>query len=410
MEVYEYLGRNRRGESMRGTVESASPQAVASWLMQSEISPVSIRLQQQQRPERAPWMVKLVGEEKVSSVELLLFTRQMANMMRAGMQVMDAVEGIQRTTSSVALARVLAEVRADLDRGVLLSTAFGRHPQVFDDYYTSMVRVGESTGRLAEALQSLYRQVDFDRGMRQKIKAALRYPTFVIVALGIAMSILTIFVIPSFSKTYSSFKVELPLITRILIATSDFAVGYWWAVLGLMGAAWYMVQLWLATAEGRYTWDRSKLRIPVAGPIMNKAAIARFSRSFATALEADVPIVQGLLLAANVVENAYFRERILQMRKGIERGEVLSRVMRTAGIFSALELQLIAIAEKTGEVEQAVAELAKLYTEEVEYEVGRLTQSIEPILLAGMGILVGLVVMGVFLPMWDMAQVMRAAH
>lgn len=410
MEVYEYVGRNRRGESIRGTVESASSQAVASWLMESEIFPVNIRLQQALRTERPEWLVKLFGEEKVSAVDLLLFTRQMANMMRAGMQVMDAVEGIQRTTPSQALAKVLAQVRSDLDRGVLLSTAFARHQNVFDEYYTNMVRVGESTGRLAEAFQSLYRQVDFDRAMKQKIKSALRYPMFVVIALGIAMAILTIFVIPRFAKTYATFKVELPLITRVLLATSDFAVNYWWAVLGLAGAAWYMAQLWLASSEGRYAWDRFKLSIPVFGGIMNKAAIARFARSFATALEADVPIVQGFQLAANVVENAFFHERILQMRKGIERGEVLSRVMRTSGIFSPLELQLITVAEKTGEVEQAITELAKLYTDEVEYEVGRLAQSVEPLLLAGMGVLVGAVVLGVFLPMWDMAQVMRGGH
>jgi MSHA biogenesis protein MshG len=410
MEIYEYVGRNRRGESIRGTVESASSQAVASWLMESEIFPVNIRLQQALRAERPDWMVNMFGEEKVSSVDLLLFTRQMANMMRAGMQVMDAVEGIQRTTASAALGKVLAQVRADLDRGVLMSAAFARHPNVFDDYYTNMIRVGESTGRLAEAFQSLYTQVDFDRAMKQKIRAALRYPMFVVIAITIAMAILTIFVIPRFAKTYASFKVELPLITRILLGTSDFAVNYWWAVLGLAGAAWYLVQLWLASSEGRYAWDRAKLRVPVFGGIMNKAAIARFARSFATALEADVPIVQGFQLAANVVENAFFHERILQMRKGVERGEVLSRVMRTSGIFSPLELQLITVAEKTGEVEQAITELAKLYTDEVEYEVGKLAQSVEPILLACMGVLVGIVVLGVFLPMWDMAQVLRAGH
>jgi MSHA biogenesis protein MshG len=410
MEVYEYVGRNRRGESIRGTVESASSQAVASWLMESEIFPVNIRLQQALRAERPDWLVKLFGDEKVSAVDLLLFTRQMANMMRAGMQVMDAVEGIQRTTASMALSKVLAQVRADLDRGVLLSAAFARHPGVFDDYYTNMIRVGESTGRLAEAFQSLYRQVDFDRSMQQKIRTALRYPMFVVIALTIAMAILTIFVIPRFAKTYASFKVELPFITRVLLNTSDFAVNYWWAVLGLAGAVWYMAQLWLASSEGRYAWDRFKLRIPVFGGIMNKAAIARFARSFATALEADVPIVQGFQLAANVVENAFFHERILQMRKGVERGEVLSRVMRTSGIFSPLELQLITVAEKTGEVEQAITELAKLYTDEVEYEVGRLAQTVEPLLLAGMGILVGIVVLGVFLPMWDMAQVLRGGH
>jgi MSHA biogenesis protein MshG len=299
---------------------------------------------------------------------------------------------------------VLAEIRVDLDHGVLLSAAFSRHPSVFGDYYTSMIRVGEGTGRLAEAFQSLYKQLEFDRNMRHKIQAALRYPTFVIIALGIAMTILTIYVIPSFSKTYANLHVELPLVTRILIATSDFAVHYWWAVLGLAGLLFYLVQLYLANPEGRYMWDRLKLKIPVFGRVVHKASVARFSRSFATAMKANVPIVQAFLLSASIVENAFFEERILQMRKGVERGEVLSRVMRTSGLFSMLEIQLILVAEKTGEVEQAVNELADLYTQDVEFEVGRLAQSVEPLLLACMGIVVGVVVMGIFLPMWDLSQ------
>jgi MSHA biogenesis protein MshG len=185
-------------------------------------------------------------------------------------------------------------------------------------------------------------------------------------------------------------------------------VHYWWLVLLIVGGSIFLFRRDVAKPEGRYAWDRFKLKIPIAGRISHKAAVARFSRSFATALKAGVPIVQAFQLCATVAENAMFEARILQMRRGIERGEVLSRVMRTSGIFSPLELQLITVAEKTGEVEQAVAELAKLYTEEVEYEVSRMTQTVEPILLAGMGLLVGTVVLGVFLPMWDMSSIMKA--
>jgi MSHA biogenesis protein MshG len=407
MDMYQYFGRNRRGEPMRGTVESASPQAVATWLLSSEIFPVEIGLVQQ-GADRPEWMVKLFGHERISSTELLLFTRQMGNMMRAGMQVMDAVDGIAKTTSSRALSRVLASIRADLDRGSLLSVAFARHPEAFDEYYTNMIRVGEGAGKLADAFKSLYHQVEFNRSMKQRMKSAMRYPSFVLIALTLAIAVLTIYVIPSFAKTYSQLKVQLPLVTRILMGTSQFVIHYWWAVLLAVGLSIYLFRRYVAQPDGRYAWDRFKLRIPVAGRIAHKAAVARFARSFATALHSGVPIVQAFQLCATVAENAMFEARILQMRRGIERGEVLSRVMRTAGIFSPLELQLITVAEKTGEVEQAVGELAKLYTEEVEFEVSRLTQTVEPLLLAGMGLLVGIVVLGVFLPMWDMSQIMKA--
>jgi MSHA biogenesis protein MshG len=406
MDMYEYQGRNRRGEVMRGTVESASPQAVATWLMDTDIFPVSIKVQDtgMQTPL---WLARLAGQEKVSKVDLLLFTRQMANMVRAGLQMMDAIEGIQKTTASKALSKVLNSVREDLDRGIVLSGAMARHPTAFDEYYVNMVRVGEGTGRLEEAFRSLYNQIEFDRQMRQKIKSALRYPMFVLSALAIAMVVLTLGVIPSFARTYAGLKVELPLLTRLLVGVSNFSVEYWWAVLLAMGLFFYAWQLALAVPEGRYAWDRFKLRLPIVGDVLTKATVARFSRSFATAMRSNVPIVAAFQLVARVVDNAFFEARIMQMAHSVQRGEVLSRVMRTSGIFSPLELQLITVAERTGEVDQAVEQIALLYSEEVEYQVARLSQSIEPLLLGLMGVLVGILVLGIFLPMWDLGAAYR---
>jgi MSHA biogenesis protein MshG len=403
MNIYEYLGRNHRGETMRGTVESVSPQAVATWLMESEIFPISIKTQAAgfQAPK---WLTKFTGQDKVRPLDLLLFTRQMANMVRAGMQMMDAIEGIQKTTASKPLAKVLQAVRDDLDRGIVLSGTLARHPSVFDDYYTNMVRVGEGTGKLEDAFRSLYNQLEFDRQMKQKIKAALRYPTFVMTALAIAMTIMTIFVIPTFAKTYAGLNVELPLLTRILLGVSNFSVQYWWAVLMGFGLLYFLMRLVLKSPEGRYAWDRFKLRVPVIGDIMYKATVARFSRSFSTAMKANVPIVMAFQLVSRVVENAFFEARILQMRVGVERGEVLSRVMRTSGIFSPIELQLITVAERTGDVDQAVEQIALMYSDDVEYQVAKLSQTVEPILLATLGVLVGMFVLGVFLPMWELGQ------
>jgi MSHA biogenesis protein MshG len=403
MNIYEYLGRNRRGETMRGTVESASPQAVATWLMESEIFPISIKTQGTgfQPPK---WFTKFLGQDKVRPLDLLLFTRQMANMVRAGMQMMDAIEGIQKTTASKPLAKVLQAVREDLDRGIVLSGSLARHRSVFDDYYVNMVRVGEGTGKLEEAFRALYNQLEFDRQMKQKIKAALRYPTFVMTALAIAMTVMTIFVIPTFAKTYAGLNVELPLLTRFLLGISKFSVEYWWAVLMGMGLFYFLMRLVLRSPEGRYAWDRLKLRVPVVGDIMYKATVARFSRSFSTAMKANVPIVMAFQLVSRVVENAFFEARILQMRVGVERGEVLSRVMRTSGIFSPIELQLITVAERTGDVDQAVEQIALMYSDDVEYQVARLSQTVEPILLATLGVLVGMFVLGVFLPMWELGQ------
>jgi MSHA biogenesis protein MshG len=403
MDMYDYQGRNRHGDLLRGSMESTSAQAVATLLLETQIAPVWIKAQAEAFKMPA-WFMRLSGQDSVGRLDLLLFTRQMANMVRAGLQMMDAIDGIQKTTASKPLARILKSVREDLDRGVVLSNAFARHPQTFDDYYVNMVRVGEGTGRLEEAFRSLYGQLEFDQNMRQKIKAALRYPTFVLAALAIAITILTILVIPSFAKTYAGLKVELPLLTRILLAVSNFAVHYWWAV--LMGGAlmYFVVRLALRSKEGRYAWDKFKLKIPITGSLTNKATVARFSRSFATAMKSDVPLVQAFQLVSRVVENSFFERRIMEMRNDVQRGEVLSRAMRNSGIFSPIELQLITVSERTSDVDQAVEQIAIMYAEDVEYEVARLSQTIEPLLLALMGLLVGLLVLGIFLPMWDLGS------
>ncbi len=403
MDIYQYQGRNKRGELLQGTIESPSPQAVAQWLRETEIFPLSISAQAP--PSTQPqWFTDLLGENAVSLVELLLFTRQMSTMVRAGLPMMQAIEGIQKSTASKGLVKVLKAVRNDLDKGMTLSTTLSNHPKVFDQYYVNMVRVGEDSGRLEESFRNLHQQIDFDRQIRQKVNGALRYPTFVLIAIAIALAILTVFVIPVFAQTFKSLGAELPLLTRVLIGTSNFVLQFWWGILLMMGLLYVLIKMFLKSPQGRYRWDKAKLRLPIFGKIIVKSTIARFCRSFATASKSGVPIVQAFQLVSRVVENVFYEERILDMRQGVERGESLSRVMHTSGIFSPLELQMIAVGEETGEVDSMVEQIALIYQEDVEYEVGKLQQAIEPILLAVMGVLVGVLLLGIFLPLWDLGQ------
>lgn len=409
MDTYKYKGRNKRGEVLQGIIESPNPQAVAQWLTDTGIFPISIAPQTQARKD-PEWFTALMGEGKISPVDLLLFTRQMGNMVRAGLPMMESIEGIQKSTGNKALVKILQSVREDLDKGLVLSTAFSHHPKMFNEYYVSMVRVGEESGRLEESFQSLFKQIEFDREMRNKIKSALRYPSFVMMAIAIAIAILMIFVIPVFSKVYDSLHVQLPLLTRVLIGTSNFAVHYWWVVLVGVGLAYYSFHYWVNSPQGKYTWDKFKLTLPIIGKVIVKATIARFCRSFATAGKSGVPIVQAFQLVSRVVDNAYYEERILQMRNGVERGETLSRVARTAGIFAPIELQMISVGEDTGEVDAMVEQIAVMYQEDVEYEVSKLSEAIEPILLAVMGLLVGILLLGIFLPLWDLGQATMHAN
>ncbi len=403
MQTYFFEGRNNRGELVRGKIESPNPQAVAQWMLAAGNVPVKIAVEEAP-PQPPAWLARLTGKGNLTQTDLLLFTRQLGTMVRAGLPLMQALTGMQKSAGNPRLATLLGDLRDDLDQGQELSTAMSHHPKVFDDYYVSMIRVGEGAGRLDEVFARLFAQLEFERDMRQKIKGALRYPTFVVIAIAIAVAILTMFVIPVFAKVYASMKVELPLLTRILLAVSDFAVHWWWAVLLVMGACFYGFRLWVKQPEGRYRWDKFKLRLPLVGGIFSKAGIARCCLSFSIACKSGVPIDQAFTLVAKVVDNAFFERRIHGMREGITRGETMLRIAQSADIFKPMELQMISVGEATGEMEKMMEQVAQMYQEELQYEVSRLGDAIEPILLAVMGGLVLVLMLGIFLPLWDLGQ------
>lgn len=403
MQHYLYEGRNRHGELVKGRIESPGPQAVAQWMMGAGIVPVKIT-RNTEKDQQGALLGGLKTNGKLTPTDLLLFTRQLGTMVRAGLPLMQALSGMQKSSGNPKLAALLGKLREDLDQGLELSQAMAHHPNFFDDYYVSMIRVGEGAGRLDEVFTRLFAQLEFERDMRQKIKGALRYPTFVVVAIAIAIAILTIFVIPVFAKVYDGMKVELPLLTRALLAVSDFAVNGWWAVLALLGACFYGFRLAISQPQGRYRWDKFKLRLPLVGGIFNKAGIARFCLSFAIACKSGVPVDQAFTLVAKVVDNAYFERRIHGMREGITRGETMLQIAQGSGIFQPMEMQMIAVGEATGEMEKMMEQVATMYQEALQYEVSRLGDAIEPILLAVMGGLVLVLMLGIFLPLWDLGQ------
>jgi len=405
MNIFEYKGRNQHGEVMTGTIESSNAETVAKWMKDMGISPIAIQEQRNKQKDQPKWMRDLQGGGSLKLVDLMLFTRQMGTMMKAGVPIMQALAGIQKSSANPMLIEVIRDIRSHLDKGLELSRAMSHHPKFFDSYYISMIRVGEDSGQLEEIFRRLHEQLEFDKNIAHKIKGALRYPTFVVIAIGIAIAIMALFVIPVFAKTYAQFNATLPTVTLILLGFSDLAVHYWWAGIVLIGLCFYGFKLYTDLPEGRYNWDKLKLRIPIIGSILKKATLARFCRSFATASNSGVPLVLAFTLVSKVVDNAFFEERILQMRDAVERGESILRVAQTSSIFNALELQMIAVGEETGDIEGMLNEVADLYTEEVEYEVSQLSQSIEPILLGFMGALVLLLMLGIFMPMWDLGKV-----
>lgn len=411
MPQFAYQGRNARGELVKGVLEGASSGAVADQLFSTGITPVHINEAAGAAAPAAGGAAKRreirFGEPKVELADLMLFSRQMHTLLKSGVPIIRALAGLQESSQNPTLAKVVGEVRDGLESGRELSFSMRAHPKVFSSFMVNMVRVGEMTGRLDEVFLRLYDFFAFEKKMSDDIRAALRYPMFVMIALAAAMFIVNIFVIPAFAKMFASFKTELPLMTRVLIATSDAFVAYWWLMLIGIVAAVVGFRLYTAAPKGRYAWDWLKLKLPVVGSLIHKATLARFSRSFAISGKSGVPIVQGLAMVAEVVDNAFLESRILQMRDGIERGESILRTAVATGVFDPVVLQMVAVGEETGEIDDLMGEIADMYEREVTIEVEGLTAKIEPILLVFMGVLVLVLALGVFLPMWDMASAAR---
>jgi MSHA biogenesis protein MshG len=401
---FAYRGRNARGELVRGVLENSDSGAVADQLLNSGVSPIEIN------PTSGPqasagegWLARL-GADKVTLEDMLLFSRQMYTLLKAGVPILKSLSALQESAVRPGFASMLQELRASLDSGRDLSTAMRRHPKVFSPFYVSMVRVGELTGALEEVFLRLFSHLEFEREIKNQVGQALRYPMFVIVVMGLALVIVNIFVIPAFARIFESFHAELPLMTQVLLGFSGFMVQYWPALLGLLIGAVFLVRAWVGTPAGRYGWDKFKLRIPIAGKIVLKATLARFARSLSIALKSGVPIVQALSVVEQVVDNAYIGQRIQQIRDGVERGESLWRTTVTTGVFTPVVLQMISIGEETGELDDLLREVADMYQREVEYELKTFSSQIEPVLIVLLGGFVLVLALGVFLPMWDLGR------
>ncbi|GAB3384468.1 type II secretion system F family protein [Massilia agri] len=406
MPYFAYKARNARGELLTGILEGVDSGAIADQLFGSGATPIEINPSKKgpasRDGEEGLWA--RLTTKKVTSMDVQLFSRQIYTLLKSGVPIMRGLAGLQESAINKSFAKVIKDLRESLDSGRELSVAMARHPLVFNTFYLSMVKVGEMTGRLEEVFLRLFDHLEFDRDMRERVKTALRYPSFVIIAMIIAMVIVNVFVIPSFSSVFKQFGAELPLMTRILIGTSKFTVDYWPLMAGTTVAAVVGFIRWTATVKGRLAWDRYKLRLPIAGKIIHKATMARFARSFSLSMRSGVPIVQALTVVSQTADNTYLASRIEQMRDGVERGESILRTSMAANVFTPIVLQMIAVGEESGSLDELMDEIAQMYEREVDYELKTLSSQIEPILITFLGVMVLILALGIFLPIWDLGQ------
>lgn len=403
MPQYAYYGRDAGLQPMRGVLESSSPSQVAEILMSMGITPVVIE-PHVPTVEASETLARMLGKHRVTEEHLLMFARQMHSLLRAGVPILRALQGLQESSSHRGMKDVIKDLRQSLDAGLDLSQAMVRRDDVFNSFFVSMIRVGEATGQLPHIFITLHDHLDFQRSIREQVKAALRYPKFVIAAMVIAMVIINVFVIPSFAKVFASFHAELPLMTRILLGTSKaFIVGWPYMLVGGLGLfmGW---RKFLDTPRGRLLWDRWKLRLPIVGPLILKGSLARACRSLALVLKSGVSVLEGLGLAADVAENVYLEQAIRGMSTGIERGESVLAASQRAEIFTPIVLQMIMVGEESGTLDEMLEEIGQIYQREMEYELKNMSQQIEPILIFVLGLMVLVLALGVFMPMWDLSQ------
>jgi len=406
MPAFAYRGRDARGGLVTGRLDGADSGAVADQLLAIGVTPVDIAPAAERAGIPVPQWWRRLAAPPITDIDVLLFSRQMYTLLKAGVPIMRALAGLQQSTNNRSLAEVIADLRTSLDAGRELSAAMRNHPRVFSPFYLSVIRIGESTGDLDQSFNRMFEYMEFDKEIRDRIKAAVRYPIIVLVVIAVAVAIVNFAVIPAFARIFESQNVPLPLLTQVLIGTSNFFLAYWPAMLAALVAAVVGAQMYVGTEQGRYQWDRWKLRLPLAGSIILRATLARFARGMALAIRAGVPIVQAMAVVAEVVANSHMALRIRNMRDGIERGETVLRTATAAGIFTPVVLEMISVGEETGELDDLMTEVAATYEREVDYEIKNLAANIEPILTVALGVMVLLLALGVFMPIWGLGSAM----
>lgn len=399
MAEFDYRGRDAAGELVTGALEATSERAAADTLSRRGVTPLAIELRRAEKAKSRSWSL---FEENIVLDDLIVFTRQMYSLTKAGIPLLRAIEGLAQNSSKSRMRSVLSDVVDQLERGRELSVAMSAHPTVFPRLVVAVVHVGENTGQLEEAFEQLSDYLSKEQDTRKQVKSALRYPMFIVSALVIAMFILNIWVIPTFARMFEQFNAELPLPTRILIGVSDFFVSWWpLMVLAIIGIL-FGIKRFKTSESGRVRWDRWKTRIPIFGDIVLRSLLSRFSRSFAVMLRAGVPLTQALHLVADAVDNYWMHDRIEDMRRTIEKGEGLTRAAQGTNLFTPLVMQMISVGEETGRVDELLNEVADYYEREVDYDLKSLTARLEPILLVLVAIMVAIMALGIFTPMWDM--------
>ena len=392
--VFEWEGKDRKGKTVRGETRAVSENVVGVTLRRQGITPLKIRKR------------RMLSGKKIRPKDIAIFTRQLATMMKAGVPLLQAFDIVGRGNPNPSVARLLNEVRSDVETGTSLSTAFRKHPLYFNALYCNLVEAGEAAGILEELLDRLAVYMEKTEAIKSKVKSALMYPTAVVVVAFIVVTVIMIFVIPAFKEVFSSFGADLPAPTLFVIAMSEFFVAYWWLLFGVVGGGLYFFfQAWQRSVAVQRVMDRVLLKIPVFGTLVEKSTVARWTRTLATMFAAGVPLVEALDSVGGASGNTLYADATEKIQQEVSTGTSLTMAMTNANLFPAMVLQMCAIGEEAGSIDHMLGKAADFYEQEVDDMVAGLSSLLEPIIIVFLGSLIGGIVVAMYLPIFKLGQV-----
>jgi type IV pilus assembly protein PilC len=392
--VFEWEGKDKNGKIVRGEIRSGGEAAVSASLRRQGILVNKIKKR------------RMAGGKSIKQKDIAVFTRQLATMMKAGVPLLQAFDIVGRGSTNPKLSRLLNDIRSDVETGTSLSSAFRKHPLYFNALYCNLVEAGEAGGILEALLDRLALYEEKTLALKSKIKSALMYPIAVMVVAFVVLTVIMIFVIPSFKEVFKSFGADLPAPTLFVIWMSEFFVSWWYVIFGVMiGGGYFFMQSWRRSEKMQMFMDRLFLRIPVFGDLINKAVIARWTRTLATMFAAGVPLVEALDSVGGAAGNAVFAQATEQIQKDVSTGSALTTSMQTTGVFPSMVLQMASIGEESGSLDHMLGKAAEFYEDEVDEMVKGLSSLMEPFIIVILGVLIGGIVVAMYLPIFKLGAV-----
>jgi len=346
-------------------------------------------------------------QKPVTMIDLGVFARQMYSLTRTGVPLSSALKNLADSLENKTLSQAVYGMIEQIESGKDIASAMESYPKVFPGIFIGIVKVGQSSGRISEAFLSINQFLELESNSVRNVKSALRYPTFVMIGMIAAIVIINIFVIPVFAHMYADTKLTLPFATKLLISSSHFFTKYWLHLLGFTLISFVLLRNYIRTEKGHYQKDRLLLKLPIIGKLLKGVIIQRFAQTFSMTNQSGIPVIEGLKLVARAVDNDFAKKRIDIMRESIEHGNNLTQAAVAANLFNSLELQMIGVSEQTGELSIMLDQIAEYYRRETDYNVKRLNDLIEPIIITFMSVLVLILALAVYMPVWNMVKLTK---